>query len=155
MTVQMTSRPVPGVGVSEQLDLRDGHRLAIMIRRDGSHDLSTDAGAVHLDEDEADAVARTLGSAKLVARLSRVQHAADAVRVEQLPIPRHSPYCGLPLGDTRIRHRTGVSIVAVLRDGGAQPSPKPDYVLEPGDLVVAVGTREGLDQAGHILDGTG
>ena len=155
MTVRMTSRAVPGIGMSEQLELRDGHRLAIVVRRDGSHDLSTDAGAVHLDEDEADAVARTLGSAKLVARLSRVQHEADAVRVEQLPIHLQSPYAGRPIGETRIRHRTGASIVAVLRDGGAQPSPKPDYLLEAGDFVVAVGTREGLDQVGRILDGTG
>jgi TrkA domain protein len=42
----------------------------------------------------------------------------------------------------------------VLRGGATHPSPGPDFVFETGDLVVTVGTREGLDQVAHILDGT-
>lgn len=155
MTVRMTNRTLPGVGGGQELLLRDGHRIAVVTRHDGARELALDAVVLRLDEDEADALAGLLGSAKLVSRLTRLQRDADALLAEQVPLRSHSPYVGRSLGETAIRHRTGASVVAVLRDGHAQPSPKPDYVLEARDLVVVVGTREGIDHAAHILDGTG
>jgi K+:H+ antiporter subunit KhtT len=41
--------------------------------------------------------------------------------------------------------------VAIMREGEVLPSPGPDVVLHPGDLLVAVGTQEGLDTAASIL----
>jgi TrkA domain protein len=68
-------------------------------------------------------------------------------------MPPSSPFDGRPLGDTQARTRTGASIVAVLRGGMTHPSPGPDFVLRSGDLVVTVGTRDGIDQVARILDG--
>lgn len=151
----MTSRTLPGVGVSNDLELRDGHTLSIVTRLDGGHELRTGDAAVALHPDEAAAVARLLGTADLVTRMSQGQRDANALLVEQVPVPPHSPYAGDPLSATRLRGRTGASVVAVLRGVGAQPSPKPEFVLEAGDLLVTVGTREALDHVVHILDGTG
>ena len=58
---------------------------------------------------------------------------------------------GRPLGDTRIRTRTGASIVAVLRDGQVVPSPDPSFVFATGDVVVVVGTRKALEEVTRIL----
>ncbi|MBE7189865.1 cation:proton antiporter regulatory subunit, partial [Jatrophihabitans endophyticus] len=140
---------------SDHLELRDGHELDLVARRDGSTDLVVDGTSVHLAEDEADAVARVLGTPEIVTRLAQTQLEADGLLIERVPIPAHSPYAGRRLGDTRMRGRTGASIVAVIGETGVQPSPKPEFVLNGGDLVVAVGTREGLDSVGRILDGTG
>jgi TrkA domain protein len=41
--------------------------------------------------------------------------------------------------------------VAIMREGEVLPSPGPDVVLHTGDLLVAVGTQEGLDSAADIL----
>lgn len=155
MTVRMTNRVVPGVGISQEIALHDGHHLVVTTRHDGAYDIASDGGPFRLEEAEADTLAALLGTAKLVKRLSSVRHVADSLLVEQLPLPMHSPYAGDPLSATRIRGRTGASIVAIVRDGGVQPSPKPEYVLDAGDLLVAVGTREALDQVARILDGTG
>jgi TrkA domain protein len=38
-----------------------------------------------------------------------------------------------------------------MREGEVLPSPGPDAVLHAGDLLVAVGTQEGLDSAAEIL----
>jgi TrkA domain protein len=65
---------------------------------------------------------------------------------------RRSPDAGL--GDTQARTRTGASIVAVIRGGVAAVSPGPAFVLIAGDLLVTVGTREGVDQVVRILEGT-
>ncbi|WP_375481579.1 cation:proton antiporter regulatory subunit [uncultured Jatrophihabitans sp.] len=160
MAVRVTTEVVPGVGLRHDLTLDEGHRLGVVVRRDGGHDLVV-AGengsevSVRLGQAEADAVAELLGGPKVVKRLTALQRAAAGVLTEQLPMPKHSPYSGRPLSDTRARTRTRASIVAVMRGGATQPSPAPDFVLEGGDLVVAIGTRESLDQLAHILDGTG
>ncbi len=170
MGVRRTSRVLPGVGLCQEVTLGDGHRIGIVTRRTGVRDLLVFAdgaagadgadthdvqAAVTLTDDEADTVAELLGAPQVVSRLTSLQSEAAALLVEQLPIPHNSPYTGRPLRDTRARGRTGASIVAVMRGGATQPSPGPDFVFESGDLVAAVGTREGLDQLGHILDGTG
>jgi TrkA domain protein len=51
-----------------------------------------------------------------------------------------------------MRTRTGASVVAVVRDSTVHASPRPDYRFEPGDLVVVVGTPDGLRQAVSILE---
>lgn len=146
---------MPGVGLSNDIDLRDGERVSVVARRDGGHELRAGAATVCLDADESNALARLLGTPTLVSRMSQGQRDADALLVEQIPVPPHSPYAGDPLSATRLRGRTGASVVAVLRDVRVQPSPRPDFVLEAGDLLVTVGTRDALDHTGHILDGTG
>jgi TrkA domain protein len=55
------------------------------------------------------------------------------------------------MGKAAIRTRTSVSIVAIMREGEVLASPAPDVVLRTGDLIVAVGTQEGLDQTAKIL----
>ena len=162
MGLQIISRVLPGIGVCQEISLHDGRRVGIVTRRNGMRDIVVydddgdgAAATVALNDDEADAVAELLGAPQLVMRLAGLQREADDLLTEQLPMPPDSPFAGRPLGDTQARTRTGASIVAVLRGGTTHPSPGPDFVLEVGDLVVTVGTRDGLDQVGRLLDGTG
>jgi TrkA domain protein len=162
MAMRIESRVLPGIGVCQELELRDGRRVGIVNRRNGQRDFviydEDGDGAVEsvtMDAAEANVVAELLGAPQLVARLADLQRAADEVLTEQLPLPENSPYARRPLGDTAARTRTGASIVAVLRQGATIASPGPDFVLEGGDLVVTVGTRDGIDQVSRILDGTG
>jgi TrkA domain protein len=161
MSLEIISRVLPGIGVCQELELHDGRRIGVVTRRDGHRDIVVydedgDGAAVTitLDEREADVIADLLGAPQLVARLTDLRRGADELLTEQLPIGAGSPFAGRPLGDTHARTRTGASIVAVLRGGSTHASPGPDFVFETGDLVVTVGTREGLDQVAHILDGT-
>jgi voltage-gated potassium channel len=44
-----------------------------------------------------------------------------------------------------VRHETGAIIVALRkRDGSFDTTPEPDAAIEPGDVIVAVGTTEEL-----------
>jgi TrkA domain protein len=161
MNVDITNRVLPGIGVCQEIDLRDGHRIGVVTRRNGLRDLifydedgDGAAATVALSDDEANAIAEVLGAPQLTFRLAVLQRQAEGLIVEQLPVPADSPYAGRELGDTQARSRTGASIVAVLRRGAALPSPTPDFVLLPGDLVVTVGTQAAVDLVAHILDGT-
>ncbi|MGH8862753.1 MAG: cation:proton antiporter regulatory subunit [Jatrophihabitantaceae bacterium] len=159
MSLEIISRVLPGIGVCQELELRDGRRIGIVNRRDGHRDIvlydedgDGALGTITLEDDEANAVAELLGAPQLVMRLADLQRSVDEVLTEQLPIPTTSRYDGRPLGDTQARTRTGASIVAVLRQGHTYASPGPDFVLHAEDLVVSVGTRDGLDRLARILE---
>jgi voltage-gated potassium channel len=52
---------------------------------------------------------------------------------------------GHTIRDLRVRHETGAIIVALRkRDGSFDTTPEPDAVVEPGDVIVGVGTTEEL-----------
>lgn len=156
MSADITSRVLPGIGVCHELTLRDGRHIGIVTRRTHQRDFviydeegDGAAADVTLTDDEAIAVAEILAAPRMV-----FPSAVEGLVVEQLPISADSPFAGRPLGDTRARTRTGASVVAVLREGTALPSPTPDFVLHAGDLVVTVGTRTAIDQVARILDGS-
>ena len=52
---------------------------------------------------------------------------------------------GRTIRDIRVRHQTGAIIVALRkRDGTFDTTPEPDVMIEPGDVLVGVGTAEEL-----------
>jgi voltage-gated potassium channel len=54
---------------------------------------------------------------------------------------------GKTIRDSRVRHHTGAIIVALRhKDGTFDTTPEPDAVIEPGDVIVGVGTTEELQR---------
>jgi voltage-gated potassium channel len=54
---------------------------------------------------------------------------------------------GKTIREIRVRHETGAIIVALRkRDGSFDTTPEPDTVIEPGDVIVGVGTTEELQR---------
>ncbi|WP_026424330.1 cation:proton antiporter regulatory subunit [Actinokineospora inagensis] len=155
MNVEVT--PLPGIGTRHDFVSRTGRRIGVIAHRDGHFDLVVSrqddpdscVASVPLTTEESAALANLLGAPNLVAHL-RDQVAGVSTR--QLPIAPNSPYDGRTLGDTALRTRTAVSVVAVVRAGTVHPSPKPDFALGGGDLLVTVGTVTGLERAADVLD---
>ena len=148
---------LPGIGVQYDLTTLDGRHLSVTAHRDGSRSLNA------YREDDPDACALSL---RLTGREAAVL--ADALRpvpdgprlfhttdiglvAEQIPLPITSRWNGCQLGETRLRSRTGSSVVAVLRGADAIPSPAPGFRLAGGDTLVVIGTREGAETAAAIL----
>lgn len=157
MNVEVT--PLPGIGVRKDFALDSGRRIGVVTHRDGTTELivskSDDPDAclasLPLTAEEAGALANLLGAPQLVAQLTEEHRELPGINTRQLPIKNGSPYDGRTLADTAIRTRTGVSVVAVMRAGQIHPSPAPDFTFTAGDLLVAVGTSEGLDATAKIL----
>ncbi|COW82938.1 TrkA domain-containing protein [Mycobacterium tuberculosis] len=57
-----------------------------------------------------------------------------------------------PLGDTRARTRTGASIVAIVRDEDVLASPGPTDVLRAGDVLIVIGTEDGIAGVEQIVE---
>ncbi|MEV6323305.1 cation:proton antiporter regulatory subunit [Nocardia sp. NPDC051787] len=157
MNVDVTA--LPGIGVRKDFEVRSGRRIGVVAHRDGDIDLIVSkledpdacAAQIPLSTDEAAVLANLLGAPQLVAKLNDDHRDLPGITTRQLPIGDESPYDGRALGETQMRTRTKVSIVAVMRAGQLHPSPGPDFTFTAGDLLVVVGTPEGLDAAAKIL----
>ena len=157
--VNIEVTPLPGIGVRKDFALRDGRRIGVVSHRDGklalivskADDPDATLAELQLTTDEAGALANLLGAPQLVEQLSKEQRDLPGLRTGRLTIASSSHYDGRPPGATALRPRTGVSVVAVMRAGQVHPSPAPDFMLTAGDLLVVVGTTEGLDNAFKIL----
>jgi len=157
--VNVEVTPLPGIGVRKDFEISTGRRIGVVSHRDGTTDLivskidDPDAmvAEVPLSKEEAGVLANLLGAPQLVAQLQEEHRDLPGINTRQMPIAENSPYDGRTLGETGMRTRTKVSIVAVMRAGQIQPSPGPDYLFTAGDLLVVVGTSEGLDAAARLL----
>ncbi|MGH3433186.1 MAG: cation:proton antiporter regulatory subunit [Thermocrispum sp.] len=157
MNVEVT--PLPGIGVRKDFALRTGQRVGVINHRDGgvelilsrSDDPDTCVASIPLTVDESATLGNLLGAPQLVAQLTEEHRDVPGINTKQLPIREGSPFDGRTLGDTEMRTRTKASIVAVMRAGQVLASPGPELTFTAGDLLVAVGTSEGLAAAAKLL----
>lgn len=150
---------LPGIGRRKDFVTASGRRIGVVELREGTTELivstwddpDTCQASIPLTSDEANALGNLLGAQHLAMKLTEEHKDVPGIVTRQFSISADSPFQNQPMGKACIRTRCGVSIVAIMREGEVVPSPGPDVVLHPGDLLVAVGTQEGLDQAADIL----
>ncbi|APF41337.1 cation:proton antiporter regulatory subunit [Neomicrococcus aestuarii] len=157
MNVEET--PLPGIGTRREITVANGRRVGVIQFRDGEMNLlvsqqedpDCSLAEIPLTTEEAAALGSMLGAPQLVQHLSNQQGGLAGLSTEQIVLPRESPYASQDLGATRLRTRTGVSIVALVRGTTVIPSPGPETDLLAGDVVVVVGTPRGIKSAAQIL----
>lgn len=157
MNVEVTQ--LPGIGVRKEFPLSGSRRrVGVIDHKDGSIDLLVGkqgnpdvSEQIPMNALEAATLANLLGAPQLVAQLEEEHRELEGLATRQFAVRARSPYDGRPLGDTQMRTRTKTSIVAVMRAGHAVPSPGPEFILTSGDVLVVVGTTEGLAAAARIL----
>jgi voltage-gated potassium channel len=66
-------------------------------------------------------------------------------RLEELVVTASCASSGRTIRELRIRHETGALVIAIRKhDGSFETTPSPDTVLEPGDVLIAVGSPDEL-----------
>lgn len=157
MDVEETA--LPGVGLRHDLILRGGRRLGVVSQVNGDRELviydeqDPDASSevVRLTPEEAATLAELLGAPRVIERLARLREQVKGITTGGIVLPPESPFATRALGDTAMRTRTGVSVVAVIRDGEVSPSPSPAFPLQAGDRLIVVGTPDGVEAARLLL----
>jgi TrkA domain protein len=152
---------LPGVGVRHDFVTRHGTRLGVIAHRSGhrellvydQHDPDACRNVVRLEEDDTRALTELLGGSQVTETLAQVQ-SVEGLTIDWLTVEPDAACAGSEIGHTHLRERTGVSIVAVVRNGQTVASPAPDFRLQPGDTAVAIGTPEGIRQAFALLRGS-
>lgn len=143
---------LPGVGLRFEFDNRDGDRIGVVARRTGefevvvypAHDPDQAQRVFRLTDDEAEALAQILGAPRIAERFADLTREVPGLNAGQVGIRPGSPFVDRPLGDTRARTRTGASIVAIVRDEEVLASPGPAELLRADDVLVVIGTEDGI-----------
>lgn len=143
---------LPGVGVRHDFVTEDGDRVGVIVHRTGRREIvvydSTDPDACSpmLDLSSADTrvLGELLGASQVSQTVGAVQQELDGLAIEWIHMPEGSFGAGRTIEAGQYRTRTGSSIVAIVRGDSTVPAPTPDFRIEVGDTVVAVGTTEGL-----------
>jgi TrkA domain protein len=157
--MEIRETTLPGVGLRHDFTISAGRQLGVVSYRSGRRELllydpdDPDAcrEVIRLIPEEADALADLLGVARLGGRLAELQQQLAGLAISWLTIRDGSPYARGTIADTQARSRTGVSIVAVLREQTASPAPTPDFGFQPGDTAVVIGTPEGVKALAGLL----
>jgi TrkA domain protein len=150
---------LPGVGLRFEFENRDGDRIGVVARRTGDfevvvypkHDPDRAQEVFRLTDEEAEALAQILGAPRIAERFADLTREVPGLRAGQVTIRPGGPFVDRPLGDTRARTRTGASIVAIVRDEVVVASPGPAEVLRANDVLVVIGTDEGIAGVENIV----
>jgi K+:H+ antiporter subunit KhtT len=143
---------LPGVGVRHEFTTEDGADIGVLVHHDGrreilvydSDDPDTCSSLVSLSAADTRTVSELLGASRVTEAVTAVQQEIEGLAIEWIELTPSSPASNATIGDGMYRTKTGASIVAVIRDGQSIPAPGPEFGLLAGDVIVAVGTTEGL-----------
>ena len=165
MTQELRETRLPGVGTKFTFTTDHGSRVAVIQHLDGSRELyvfrhagdEEPSAVIHLVDDEARQLGAVLGGAyerpKIVEEL---EMALGELAIEWVPVPAGSQAVGKTLADCGFRARTGVTIIAILREPEPVSGAQPDDVILDGDTIVVVGKAGQFGKVRALLaDGPG
>ena len=148
MPLEMRQTRLPGVGTKFSFVTAHGHRAAVIQHLDGTRELylfrrrsdEEPAAVLQLEDEEARQIGAVLGGAyerpKIVDDLEMV---FGELAIEWVEVPAESPAIGRTLAECAFRARTGITIIAILREPDPVVGAQPDDRIESGDTLVAVG----------------
>jgi TrkA domain protein len=162
MPVDLRETRLPGIGVKYTLRLDGGGRLAVILHNDGRRELyffrhtgdEDPTAVIDLDDDEARQLGAVIGGAyerpKIVEEL---EMALGELLIEWVPVPDSSPWIGKSLAECGFRQRTGITIIAILREPEPVAGAQPGDVIERGDTLVTVGKAGAYRAFRRLLEG--
>jgi TrkA domain protein len=151
MPTELRETRLPGVGVKYLLPLHGGDRLSIILHNDGKRELylfrpgdEEPRAVIALDDGEARQLGAVIGGAyerpKIVEEL---EMALGELQIEWIPVPDTSPWIGKTLAECEFRRKTGVTVIAILREPEPVSGAQPQDVVMSGDTLVTVGKAGG------------
>ena len=148
MPLELKETRLPGVGVKWSLVTASGSRVTVIQHNDGDREIyvhrrSRDedpAVVLELHDDEARQLGALLGGAyerpKIVDEL---EMALGEFQIEWIKVPTGSWVNGRTLAAVAFRKRTGVTVIAILRESESIAGAQPEDVILDGDTIVVVG----------------
>ena len=160
MPVDLQETRLPGIGVKYGFRTASGGRLSVILHNDGKRELywfrradADEPGAViTLDDDESRQLGAVIGGAyerpKIVEDL---EMALGEFQIEWIKVPDGSWVDGRTLADCAFRKRTGVTVIAILRESESIAGAQPEDVIREGDTIVVVGKAGQFSNVKRLL----
>jgi K+:H+ antiporter subunit KhtT len=148
MPVDLRETRLPGVGVKYTLRTAHGGKLAVILHVDGQREIyyyeraSDDepTAVIELHDDEARQLGAVIGGAYERPRIvEELEMALGELQIEWIHVPDDSPAIGKTLAECGLRAKTGVTVIAILREPESISGAQPGDVIQRGDTLVAVG----------------
>ncbi len=148
MPTELRETRLPGVGVKYTCQTAHGGRLTVILHNEGLREIywfrhaddDEPQAVIQLEDDEARQLGAVIGGAyerpKIVEEL---EMAFGDLSIEWVPVPETSPAIGKTLAECAFRARTGITIIAILREPEVVAGAQPTDVVERGDTLVTVG----------------
>ena len=148
MHSELRETRLPGVGTKFTFETSHGARVAVIQHVDGTRELyvfrhaadEEPRAVLQLEDDESRQLGAVLGGAyerpKIVEDL---EMALGELAIEWVPVPKGSPAIGHTLAECGFRARTGITIIAILREPEPVTGAQPNDVIQEGDTLVTVG----------------
>ena len=142
---------LPGVGKKYVIELEEGGELTLIIHNTGRRELylieeedEEPSCVFSLTEEEARELGFLLaGTTYQTVGTEKMEMLMKEIVMEWVKVGENSNFIGKSIADLEIRKKTGVSIIAIIRDGTMIPSPDPyKEKIQAGDTLIVVGTRE-------------
>ncbi len=151
---------LPGVGRKYEITTYERDRFTIVIHHSGIREIyiyrdgdPDPLFAVELRDDEARQIGSILAGAffrpKAVENLEVI---LQELRIEWFRLDARSPVVGKSIGELGIRKRTGVSVIAIIREPESVPNPSAEEVLHAGDTIVVLGKQEGFEALRRLIE---
>lgn len=152
---------LPGVGVRYDFTTRAGDQVGVIAHRSGRFDFlvydkndpDSCAAALQLTAEDAHTLTDLLGGSQVSESMQRMQQSLSGLTIDWVPIHAGWACAGKTIREIGVRAKTGVSIVAVMRNGETIPSPDADFRLMAEDTAVVVGTQDGIRRTFELLQG--
>ena len=148
MANELSQTRLPGVGVKYTCLTAHGGRLTVILHNEGQREIywfrhaddDEPQAVIALEDDEARQLGAIIGGAyerpKVVEEL---EMAFGELSIEWVPVPDTSPAIGKTLAECAFRQRTGITIIAILREPEPVAGAQPGDVVQAGDTLVTVG----------------
>jgi TrkA domain protein len=148
MPIDLRETRLPGIGVKYGFRLDAGGRISLILHNDGKRELywfrraddDEPTAVITLDDDEARQLGAVLGGAyerpKIVEDL---EMALGELQIEWFPVPDTSPWIGKTLAEAQFRAKSGITIIAILREPEPVTGAQPGDIIQQGDTLVTVG----------------
>ncbi|WP_457641091.1 cation:proton antiporter regulatory subunit [Persephonella sp.] len=146
---------LPGIGKKFSIITAEKYKITIVVHVTGKREMFVFEPDDY-DEPICDVVmteeeANQLGSVLMGAYYRPEQEREKELLIENLAIewvkvPKNSPIAGKAIKESQIRQRTGVTVIAIMKEDQTIVNPLPDEIINAGDTVVIIGTREQVEK---------
>jgi TrkA domain protein len=106
---------------------------------------------LRLTKEDARTLAELLGQSQVTEEVTAMRLSMRGLDIDWLPVGNDAQCAHCSLHDLKHQDDDSAAIVAVLRGESTIAGPPSTFVLEPGDIAVAVGTPSGIEKLGELL----
>lgn len=150
--MSINEQDLPGIGRRYEVVVAQGDQIVVVIHHSGRRDLyvlhrhtEEPLCSVTMSDDQARRIGAILGGAYFKpAVVEEIEEVIGEFAVDWVTLGGDAPAVGQSILDLRIRGRTGMTIIAIVRGKESNTSPDPSEVLQAGDRLVVVGPRRKL-----------